>query len=782
MHDLARILIVEDDRVVARDIRSQLTQLGYLVVANTQRGDEAALLALELAPDLVLMDIRLEGDIDGVEAADLIRRQQAIPVVFLTAYADDPTVERATRTEPFGYLLKPFDDLQLRTAIEMALYKSRTERKLRESERRYAEAEARERANARLALALQGSKVTIWDFEADASTFDAPPVALLEEAERWHPDDRPRILEAIRAHLAGQTSAFEVEYRAMTSSGNYAWRLSRGVLAREEADAPLRLLGSSLDIEELRRAKQEAEASNRAKGEFLANVSHEIRTPMNAILGMTELVLDTQLDDSQRESLRIVKSAGANLLEIINDLLDFSKIEAGKFALDPGDFPLRARIWDVLRALALRAHRKGLELVCDIHPDVPDALIGDSGRLRQILINLVGNAIKFTDHGEVMLLVDLVETRESAALFRFRVRDTGVGIPVSRQTAIFSAFEQEDRSTTRKHGGTGLGLTIAAHLASLMGGTLSVESALGRGSTFSFTACLGLQPNAPSAPPTSPISLQGMRALIVDDNAVNRTILEQWLRQWNMSPTSVANANAALDTLLHAAASGTPFPLVLLDARMPEVDGLTLAAKIREQEAIRACRMVLLTSGDRPQDLQPLDPLGIDAQLLKPISRDELFNVLRTVMQSADHAQRTSAARSPALLAAPPVPVARRLSVLVAEDNEFNALLMQQLLQRRGHDVRIVNTGLDAIALLDQERFDLLLLDVHMPELDGFGAIARVRARDQARGTHLPVIAVTARSRAEDRERCLAAGMDGYLDKPIDPHKLWAMVDELVFA
>jgi two-component system sensor histidine kinase/response regulator len=630
---------------------------------------------------------------------------------------------------------------------------------------------------------------------------------------RWlevlHPDDRERTRRFWLDSVAGR-GPYDVEYRVRRSDGVYCWFKTRGTPIRDEAGDIFKWFGSCTDItdlrhtqEALRAAKETAEGANRAKDEFLANVSHEIRTPMNAILGMTELALDTPLTGDQRQLLKTVKSAADNLLGIINDLLDFSKIEAGKLELDPADFSLRAALGDTLRALAVRAHRKGLELVCHVQPDVPDALIGDAGRLRQVLLNLVGNAIKFTQEGEVVVRVSVdKEIRRqgdkevsdkapfslSPCLLVFEVRDTGIGISQDRQEKIFRAFEQEDTSTTRKYGGTGLGLTIAARLVALMGGQITVESEPGRGSTFSFRARFGRQPHPPEAVAVRPpVVLHNLPVLIVDDNATNRHILEEWLRGWQMKPVAVGDGVAAMDALWHGTACGRPFPLVLLDARMPDVDGLALAAQIRQRAELSATRLILLTSGDRSGDLTRFREQRVNAHLLKPVQQEELLETIYQVMSkqvsggvvSGEWSEKTT---ERAALTTHHSPLTPALRILVAEDNEFNAQLLEQLLVRRGHSVQLANNGRDALSLAKEEAFDLLLLDVHMPELDGFQVVQAVRERERIAGGHLPIIALTARSRNEDRVRCLEAGMDDFLTKPIQAANLWAAIDRIVGA
>jgi two-component system, sensor histidine kinase and response regulator len=649
--------------------------------------------------------------------------------------------------------------------------------------------EARRLAEARLERILRGTNDGPWEYDVATDTYwlaphfmkvcgYGPELVPTRAAMKAliHPDDvgaqQSSFLRCLQGH-----GPYDVEFRVRQSDGRYRWFRSRGICEFDADGKPIRMSGALQDVSERRdyqraliEAREAADAANRAKSEFLANMSHEIRTPMNGVIGMTELLLDSQLDAVQHDYTETIRDSARALLTVINDILDFSKIEAGKLDIECIDMNLRDTLEDVARLLAIQAHAKGLELTVSIDPSVPEVVAGDPARLRQILTNLGGNAVKFTDRGEVALEARPLESGPNGVLIRCEVRDTGPGIAPERLDALFRPFTQVDASTTRRFGGTGLGLSIVKRLAGLMGGDAGATSEVGAGSTFWFTARLGAASPRALAPKVQ-AALSGLRALVVDDNETNRRVISGQLALWGVQALTASSAQEGLAALESAAAAGRPFEVALIDYHMPGTDGAQLGRQIRDRTQLEATRLVLLTSAGYRGDARRFAELGFAGYLLKPVTERELAACLSLVMSSSADSWRQREQPLVTRHHARSVGRRERARVLLAEDNAVNQKVARVMLERLGVSVEVVSNGREAVQAFRRGCFDVIIMDCQMPEMDGYEATREIRAAEVGQ-RRTPIIALTAHAMKGDDEACRAAGMDDYLAKPIDSERL----------
>jgi two-component system sensor histidine kinase/response regulator len=830
------ILVVEDSAIQAELLRRTLAHHGYSVnIAH--HGAHALEIVRQRPPTLILSDIEMPV-LDGYAMCHAIKSDPAlqhIPIILLTALSDPEDIIRGLNAKADNYLTKPYDDDTLLARIECLLANQALRKDARfqlgveiffagkkhviDSDRRqildllistFEDAVQQNRELMQRTQALQASEESyrallentfggFYRATDDGHFLEVNPayVKMLGYArkEELLPVEIPTTLyasradyEAFRSCLLAQGAVQDYTGRLRKKDGSEIIVEMNVRVVKEPGGAVRYFEGFVNDVTQrkrvevaLQQAKAGAEAANQAKSQFLANMSHDIRTPMNGIIGMTGLVLDSNLTAEQREYLTVVKASADSLLRLLDDILDFAKIEARKLDLEPLEFRLHENLGDTLKALAVRAHTKGLELAWRIAPGVPDRLVGDPARLRQILVNLLGNAIKFTERGEVVVEVEEVEptgalTHDSpndSVRLHFSVHDTGVGIPLEKQRAIFEPFVQADNSTTRHYGGTGLGLAISAQLVTLMGGRIWVDSQLGQGSTFHFTVEFNRHGGQDlDIIPPEVNQLQNTSVLIVDDNATNRRILVEILTQWRWHPVAVASAQAAIETLENAQHAGEAFGLMLIDAQMPRMDGLALLEWLADHSLPTGVIVMMVTPASQHGHAARYRELGVSTSVTKPVSSSSLLAAVNAAFSSRapTHEGDQPAVQSSANRNQPP------LRVLLAEDNLVNQKLTVRLLERRGHTAVVVKTGKEALAAWKRASFDVILMDVQMPEMDGFEATSAIREAERITGGHIPIIAMTAHAMTGDRQRCLTAGMDGYISKPIQVQTLFEVI------
>ncbi len=819
------ILVVEDESIIAMDIRNSLRRLGYQTPAAVHDAEEAIAATARLAPDLVLMDICLKGEMDGIEAAKIIKERFHLPIVYLTANTDEKTFDRAKRTAPSGYLLKPFEERELRTTIETALYKHQTEQKLQRYrdhleelvQKRTADLEETHRAlrqseenyrtifnsanDAILVIEAESGRIvdsnekvrdltgyspeeikalTVNDLGADTSLF---PLGRTCPPLRQAAAGTPQVFEWVIKHRGGACNWVEVSLKDAAVGGrNCLLAVVRDIALRKEAEIMLI------------RAKEEAEAANRLKTQFLANMSHEIRTPMNAILGMARVTMETELTAAQRRYLQMILDAGQTLLGLLNDILDFSKLESDQILLERQPFDFCQLLEESARALAMQANAKGLDLICHPPAGLGHALIGDSLRLRQVLLNLLGNAIKFTPAGHILLRAAIVSEDDATVVMCVGVSDTGIGIDADKQAAIFDRFTQADSSTTRSFGGAGLGLAITGKLVELMGGTIRLESAKGRGSTFYVTLPFAKDIPLRREPAAQP-RLDGATALVIDDNPHRRRLLAELLDDLGLRSQTADTIDAGLALIRQHEEKGAPLSLICADSSRGDANTVSLSRQLTAAVSDQNTRAILFCPPLTPESCCEIDKMAGRARCVeKPVTRASLRRAIEAIFArgEAASADKRTAGRILRL------PRATPLRLLFVEANPHGLEELRAALEDRGFQLYTATTGRQALETLGKNRVDLIFLDLELQDQDGRALAGLIRRceqlvlreddgprelvwklRSRLIGGHLPIVAMAPPTSAQDRERCLAAGMDDYLVKPFELEAALAAITRL---